>query len=94
MLINIVLSVLRKVFDWFMALSPSQQLTVARSIVEFVDWLNKSYHSWITWCKHWYDTRHRIKNNDECYVNNKKEQHYLDVMLFLILLYAFVHDLL
>lgn len=81
---------LRKVFDWFMALSPSQQFAIARGVIKFINWLNKSYHSWITWCKHWYDTRHQLKNGNEYHVDNKKEQHHVQIMLFLLLLYVTV----
>ncbi|XZO08858.1 hypothetical protein ABU186_10910 (plasmid) [Weissella paramesenteroides] len=82
---------LRKVFDWFMALSPSQQFAIARGVIRFVDWLNKSYHSWITWCKHWYDTRHhKVKNDNEEHVDNKKEQWDSHIPLFLLLLYVTV----
>lgn len=82
---------LRKAFDWYMALSPSQQLTVALGVIRFFNRLNKSYHSWIAWCKHWYDTRHhKVKNDNEYHVDNKKEQRYVRVPLFLLLLYVTV----
>lgn len=81
---------LRKAFDWFMALSPSQQLTVALGVIRFFNRLNKSYHSWITWCKHWYDSRHQLKNDNEYHVDNKKEQRNFHIKLFFLLLYVTV----
>ena len=88
---DLIIIVLRKVFDWFMALTPSQQFTIARSVIKFIDFLNKSYHSWIAWCKHWYDTRHhKVKNDNEEHVDNKKEQRNFDIKLFLLLLYVTV----
>lgn len=81
--LEVIFKVLHKSFDWFMALSPTKQVKVAEDVVHITKVSVKLYRHCVTWFKHWYDTRHHGNETNEEHVGNKKEQHYLVVMLLL-----------